>query len=74
MNEWQRTWPHEEGAWWFYGVMRGELKKDLFVMIVHKTADVEPKYFAFRNGRMYFEGEIEGWWQRIETPVLPEGE
>ena len=69
--EWQREFPDEDGAWWFFGTVPREVVKDLFVMMVHKTANNPPKPFAFWNGHMYLEDDIEGWWMKILTPNLP---
>jgi len=71
-KEWQTEWPAEEGAWWFFGRLPKETDKALVVVIVKKTADEQPKYFAFWTGQFWFEGDVVGKWLKIEVPKLPE--
>lgn len=69
---WQSAWPTTKGAWWFYGRLPGEDFKTLIVVIVGATADTPPKYFAMWIMNFWLEGQIEGKWLKIETPVPPE--
>jgi hypothetical protein len=70
---WQKEWPAEEGAWWFYGMIPEVYReKSLVVMVVRKTADTPPKYFGFWNMHFLFEDSIQGQWLKIENPALPE--
>ncbi|GAG80913.1 unnamed protein product [marine sediment metagenome] len=49
--------------------MPKETLKALVVVIVKKTADEQPKYFAFWAGQFWFEGDVEGKWLKIEVPM-----
>ena len=46
---WQKEFPQEDGAWWFFGVIPQETDKTLTIMVVRKTVNVPPQSFAFWN-------------------------
>lgn len=69
---WQTAWPAETGAWWFYGKLPHETAKTLVVVIVNKSVNSPPKYFAIWVMNFYFEGELEGKWLKIDMPKLPQ--
>lgn len=69
---WQKEFPQEEGAYWFHGVLPHETSKSLTVMFVHKTVNEPPQYFDAWVNHTLFKGVIQGMWQTIRFPALPQ--
>ncbi len=70
---WQQEWPDKPGAWWFYGVMKREKQRALFVVIVHATKNEPPVYIAAWQQEIMQPGELTGWFKWIPTPEMPDG-
>ena len=78
MSKWTKTWPTEEGRYWFYGWPYGEqrhwtgkvIKPELNHVAVHQSPN---SLMVVREGQFWYErdGGI-GMFLKIKNPGLPD--